>query len=83
MKKVAALLLVLMMMFGLVACNNQAGENSQQPANSDGGAEETGSVDPGVTIPEADFTLGAVVYPKILAKVELHMQRQSRGGKVG
>ena len=62
MKKVAALLLVLMMMFGLVACNNQAGENSQQPANSDGGAEETGSVDPGVTIPEADFTLGAVVY---------------------
>ena len=62
MKKFAALLLVLMMMFGLVACNNQAGENSQQPANSDGGAEETGSVDPGVTIPEADFTLGAVVY---------------------
>ena len=62
MKKVAALLLVLMMMFGLVACNNQAGENSQQPANSDGGADETGSVDPGVTIPEADFTLGAVVY---------------------
>ena len=62
MKKFAALLLVLMMMFGLVACNNQAGENSQQPANSDGGADETGSVDPGVTIPEADFTLGAVVY---------------------
>ena len=24
-----------------------------------------------------------MIYPKILAKVELHMQRQSRGGKVG
>ena len=63
MKKFAALMLALVMAISLVACSNSAGGNSQQPVPDKSETPASAPVETQeIVIPEADFTLGAVVY---------------------